>query len=327
MQVANAHALISSTVDNYLTVANSVSLLVQSNVDKYLEAANANVLIQNTVDNYLQVANASPFLVQNDVDRYLEVANTNVFLQQADVDQYLQVANTSVFLQQADVSNFLVQGDVDKYLEAANASLLISNTVDQYLQVSNTASFLVQDNVDKYLEAANASVLIQNTVDQYLQVANTGPFLTIGDFDHYLAVANASSLISATVSEVQTSFTLAVDTVLHGSLNDRFDKYFETANTTLFLTPNKVLTSNTVTVTNVGGNIVLSTVPTTLDTLGTGTSLVTGFINNTLQQKTISAGSNMRFTEAGGDIELQSFIPGYKYYSSLSISNSEYVMY
>jgi hypothetical protein len=298
----------------YLQVSNSTSFLVQSDVDQYLQVANSfsgsynDLTNKPNLDQYLQVANVTAHIANTSTTSAV-LNNSVITFTRADNSQYQldvssiqgEVSNsylTSTYVANTTFQSYVANTNVrfTNYMQVANVQSLVTTSINNVLDGAPAALDTLNELAAALGDDANFAASVANSISQkanttlltqYLQVANSfsgnyNDLTNKPNLNQYLEAANNKTLIAGdnvTLTENATSILISSTGGGGGvSANVNLDSYLEVANSLNFVD--------------------------TVQSEGTGTSLVFSKINNLVKLKTIKAGPNITLSETNGELTI-----------------------
>lgn len=325
LQVANAAATyatisdvqtsnntLNTLINDRLQVANAASIYATKS-----EVAANNATINNKIDDRIQVANATSTFATK--DQVLIANNELIEL----INDRMQVANVQSLVT-TSINNVLdgAPGALDTLNELAAA---IGDDADFASSITTSLSSKANTSqLSQYLQVANVTAHIANTSTTSASLSDS--IITFTRADNSTFNLDVSS-IQGEVSNSYLTSTYVANTDLQSYIantNPRFNKYLEAANNkTLVAGDNITLTENATSIlissTASGNGAVVSANANlesylevanslnfvdTVQSEGTGTSLVFSKINNLVKLKTIKAGPNITLSETNGELTI-----------------------
>lgn len=323
LQVANA-ATTYATIANVQASNNTLNALINDRLQTAnaaalyatkTEVAANNTNINSKIDDRIQVANAASLFATKD---QVLIAN-NELLEL--INDRMQVANVQSLVT-TSINNVLdgAPGALDTLNELAAA---IGDDADFATSITTSLSNKANTSqLSQYLQVANVTAHIANTSTTSATLSNSIITFTRADSTQY--TLDVSS-IQGEVSNSYLTSSYTTNTAFQSyvsNTNSRFSKYLEAANNkTLIAGDNVTLTENatSILISSTGGgggvsaNVNLDSYlevanslnfVDTLQSQGTGTSLVFSKINNLVKLKTIKAGPNITLSENNGELTI-----------------------
>ena len=272
----------------------------------YVNAQLSNKANASDLDQYLQAANNfsgvyGDLTGKPNLDTYASNTAMSLKADSTDLNQYLQVANTF----SESYNDLTDKPNLDLY--AANSSVnsalsLKANAADlnQYLQVANVSS-LISTQIDNLVDGAPGAL---DTLNELAA--------SLGDDDNFAGSITTSLATKASNTYVNTQLSNKADVValndylqvantFSGSYSDltgkpNLDAY--ASNTAMSLKADTTALNNYLNVANTA-NLVSS-----IQSQGTGQTLIESKINNILTLKTLKAGAGLTIVENNGEITI-----------------------
>lgn len=272
----------------------------------YVNAQLSNKANASDLDQYLQAANNfsgvyGDLTGKPNLDIYASNTAMSLKADSTDLNQYLQVANTF----SESYNDLTDKPNLDLY--AANSSVnsalsLKANAADlnQYLQVANVSS-LISTQIDNLVDGAPGAL---DTLNELAA--------SLGDDDNFAGSITTSLATKASNTYVNTQLSNKADVValndylqvantFSGSYSDltgkpNLDAY--ASNTAMSLKADTTALNNYLNVANTA-NLVSS-----IQSQGTGQTLIESKINNILTLKTLKAGAGLTIVENNGEITI-----------------------
>ena len=272
----------------------------------YVNAQLSNKANTSDLDQYLQAANNfsgvyGDLTGKPNLDIYASNTAMSLKADSTDLNQYLQVANTF----SESYNDLTDKPNLDLY--AANSSVnsalsLKANAADlnQYLQVANVSS-LISTQIDNLVDGAPGAL---DTLNELAA--------SLGDDDNFAGSITTSLATKASNTYVSTQLSNKADIValndylqvantFSGSYSDltgkpNLDAY--ASNTAMSLKADTTALNNYLHVANTA-NLVSS-----IQSQGTGQTLIESKINNILTLKTLKAGAGLTIVENNGEITI-----------------------
>ena len=194
-----------------ITSANGQNNLVasQPNLDAYLEVANVASIVTSRLQPYLKVANSVNFATTSNLNNYLQVANSTNFATTTQLSTKANSADLAALATSGAYSDLIGTPNLDIF--ASNTALQTkanSSDLNQYLQVANNKTIVAGSNVS--LSTNSTSIVINSTggggggdLNDYMQVANTTSFVSTV-LDH----GSGQTLIKSKINNILTLNTL-----------------------------------------------------------------------------------------------------------------------